>query len=58
MIDFEQLFNSLGAEIAGNQKRLSVDSALGVSFARIQYDTGEMSLVGGVGEVLCFETDS
>lgn len=32
MIDFEQLFNSLGAEIAGNQKRLSVDSALGVYF--------------------------
>ena len=30
MIDFEQLFKSLGAEIAGNQKRLSVDSALGI----------------------------
>lgn len=32
MIDFEQLFKSLGAEIAGNQKRLSVDSALGIYF--------------------------
>jgi len=32
MIDFEQLFVDLGAEIAGNQKRLSVDSALGVYF--------------------------
>lgn len=32
MIDFEQLVESLCSEIAGNQKRLSVDSALGVYF--------------------------
>ena len=32
MIDFEEIYESLSHELAGNQKRISLDSAIAVYF--------------------------